>query len=203
GLTNSVGFFNTVYPMRDVALTYLSPDTGLPVFASKELDERGEYRRYDVTYDQDIYRADVERTRNGTQRYRRTVPSDLHDMMSWFIDLRSRDFSVGNEYVYHIYDGWKLSRLTVRIVDHEDIYTGLGFIPSARMRFTREVLASYSVLPFANEAALPPVYNVTDGPSNLGIGWFSLDDRRLPVGAEVDAPIGQLRMILQRHTPPS
>ncbi len=198
GLTVSVGFFGTVYPIHDTALTYLNPDTGLPVYSSKVLDERGEVRSYDVTYRQRDHRADVVRTRGGTQRYYRLVPSDLHDAMSWMLDLRSRDLSVGAEYVYHVYDGWKLSRLTARITAHTDVYTAMGYIDCAEMTFTREVLASFALLPFADSAPLPPVYEVTDGPIELGRGWFSIDERRLPVGVEIAAPIGDLRMIIDR-----
>lgn len=199
GLTISIGFFGTVYPIHDTALTYLDPATGLPVWSSKVLDERGEVRQYDVTYRQDAFRADVVRQRGGgTQRYHRLAPSDLHDAVSWFLDLRSRDLDVGTSYVYHVFDGWKLSRLTARVTDHVDVYTAMGYLPCAELTFTREVLASFPLLPFAEAAPLPPVYEVTDGPIALGKGWFSLDESRLPVGVEIAAPIGDLRMIIDR-----
>lgn len=204
GITVSVGFFGTVYPMRDTALTYVDVETGLPVWTSKTLDERNEVRTYDVAFHHDDFQAHVRRTREeGTRTYMRYGPSDLHDAMSWWIDLRSKDLSVGQEYVYHVYDGWKLSRLTCRVRRHHDVYTPMGFIESAEFSLTREVLASFPALPYADGIPLPPVYEVTDGPMELGNMWISLDDRRLPVGAEIDAPIGYLRMLLERHEPPS
>ena len=203
GLTVSLGFFGNVYPMRDTAMTYVDVETGLPVWTSKTLDERNVVRTYDVSFRRDAFQAHVRRTREeGVRTYMRYGPSDLHDAMSWWIDLRSRDHAIGSEFVYHVYDGWKLSRLTCRVTRHHDVYTPMGFIPSAEFSLTREVLASFAPLPYADGAALPPVYEVTEGPVDLGRMWFSLDDRRLPVGAEIDAPIGYLRMLIARHEAP-
>lgn len=200
----STGFFALIYPMNDTALTWVSPLTGLPVYTSKTIDEREQVRTYNVAYEHSEYRASVERIRDQrTDRYSRFGPSDLHDALSWILDLRSRDLSVGNSFVYYIYDGWKLSRLTARIERHTDVYTTLGFIPCAEMMFTREVLGSAPALPWADSFyTIPPVYVVTDGPEDLGIGWFSTDDRQLPVGTEIETPIGRLRVILDAWSPP-
>ncbi len=204
-VATSTGFFGTIYPMNDTAETLVSPQTGLPLWTLKELDERGSQRSYEVSYDPDLFRANVIRTRSGREEsYYRLGPSDTHDALSWIVDLRSRDMSLGSAYVYHIYDGWKLSRLTVRVVEHEPVYTGLGVLDCARLEFTREVLGSSNPLPFADDiVTLPPVYYVTDGPIDLGVGWFSLDDRRLPVGVQIESPLGHLDMILDEWTPPA
>ncbi len=205
GLAMSVGLFGAVYSMHDTATTYVSPTTGLPLSATKEIDERGLWRQYEVTYDREHFHTDVARTREGrTDRSRRYTPSDIHDAISWMVDLRSRDLSVGREYVYHVFDGWKLSRLTGRVIGHTDVYTELGMIEVAEIEFEREVLASHHPTPYADEIVdLPPVYIVSGEPERLGVGWFSLDERRLPVGVEIESPIGHLRMILDRWEPPS
>lgn len=204
GGATSVGFFALVYSMNDTAETLISPETGLPVFTTKTIDERDQVRTYEVTYLPDAYRAEVARIRSErTDEYARLTPSDLHDALSWFMDLRSRDLSVGNEYVYFVYDGWKLSRLTARVTQHLDVYTPIGFIPSAELSFTREVLSSSPALPWADTYyTLPPVYVVTDGPQDLGVGWFSLDERCLPVGTEIETPLGRLRVLVDGHQPP-
>ncbi len=200
----STNFFAMVYPMNDTALTFIDPQTGLPIWTTKTIDERNQARTYEVSFEREVYRAEVERQRDGrTDRYARLGPSDLHDALSWILDLRSRDLSIGQSYVYYIYDGWKMIRLTVRVTRHTDVYTGLGFVRSAEMSFTREVLSSAPPLPWADSGFLiPPVYAVTDGPQDLGVGWFSLDERQLPVGTEIETPIGHLRVILDTWAPP-
>lgn len=204
GLALSVGFFANVYPMEDTAVTYIDRD-GLPVHSTKVIDERNRERAYAVAYRHDEFVSEIARTEDeSTRRTGRFVPSDTHDAISWMLDLRSRDLSVGQEYVYHIFDGWKLSRLTARVTAHTEVYTELGIMDVAEMTFTREVLASHHPLPYADDTTiLPPAYIVTEGPSQLGIGWFSLDDRRIPVGVDVETPIGHLRMVIDRHVPPS
>lgn len=203
GLAISVGFFANVYEMEDMAETFLRPETGLPEWSAKSIDERGNYRRYEVGYDHDGFVATVNRIADTTRLQARYIPSDTHDAISWMLDLRSRDLAVGREYVYHIFDGWKLSRLSARIEEHTEVYTEIGILDVAQIRFTREVLGSFQALPYANALGLPPVYTVVDGPEELGIGWFGLDERRLPVGVDIATPIGSLRMILDRHVPPS
>lgn len=203
GLALSVGFFANVYPMEDTAVTYIGRD-GLPVHSTKVIDERNRERSYAVRYRHDTFVSEIARTEGeSTRRTGRFVPSDTHDAISWMLDLRSRDLSVGQEYVYHVFDGWKLSRLTARITSHTEVYTELGILEAAEITFTREVLASHHPLPYADDTTLlPPAYVVTDGPSELGVGWFSLDDRRIPIGVDLETPIGHLRMVIDRHVPP-
>lgn len=205
GLTESVGFFSTIYPMRDTAQTLISPETGLPIWSEKVIDERGSRRSYTVEYDQSAFRAVVTRDRDGRiSRYSRLGPSDLHDALSWIVDIRSQPMEVGAEYEYYIYDGWKLSLLTLRVREHTEVYTGLGLIDVAELRLTREVLTSVSPLPFADDLVqLPPVYMPTAPAEVVGTCWFSLDDRHLPVGVEISTAIGRLRLILDEYVPPA
>lgn len=204
GLVQSVGLLAGVFSIDDTADTWIEPATGLPVRAVKELNERGQFRSYDVSYHQHLHRADVERVRDGRPgRFFRFVPSDLYDALSWIYDLRSRDFAVGNQYVYHIYDGWKLSRLTIRVVRHRIVITGMGNIQAAEVEFVREVLGSNQAIPWvATTVALPPVYLVNEAARRVGVGWISLDERRLPLGVAIDTPIGSIRILLDDHTPP-
>jgi hypothetical protein len=198
GLAISIGFFGSVYPLEDSAETHLDTATGLPIWTSKTIDERDVLRIYEVDYEREGFRSRVNRTRDGIEaEYFRYTPTDLHDALSWIYDLRSRDLSVGAEYTYHIYDGWKLSRLTVRVEQHTEVYTELGFLPVAEMRFVREVLSSAAPLPWANQAvSLPPIYFVSGEADEIGVGWFGLDERRLPVGTQIDTPIGNMRLLL-------
>lgn len=198
GLAISIGFFGSVYPLEDTAETHIDTASGLPVWTSKTIDERGSVRVYEVDYEREQFRSRVNRTRDGVEaEYFRYTPTDLHDALSWIYDLRSRDLAVGAEYTYHIYDGWKLSRLTVRVERHTEVYTEMGFLEVAELRFVREVMSSAAPLPWANQAvSLPPIYFVSGEAEEIGVGWFGLDDRRLPVGTQIDTPIGNMRVLL-------
>lgn len=201
GVSSSTGFFERMYPMRNVGETYLDPETGQPVFAEKIIRERGRERSYAVTYARNVYRADVRRVRDGrADGFRRYVPSDIHDGFSWIYDMRSRDLSVGHEFVYYVYDGWRLSRLTFQILSHERISTPIGVRDAAYFRVTRDVLESWPLLPWAERTAvLPPVFQPTMS-YTLGHGWISLDEQRVPIGVELDSPLGPIRMMVSRHT---
>jgi len=198
GLALSIGFFGSVYPLEDTAETWIDTASGLPSWTSKTIDERGSVRVYEVDYQREQFRSRVNRTRDGVRaEYFRYTPTDLHDALSWIYDLRSRDLSVGAEYTYHIYDGWKLSRLSVRVDSHTEVYTELGFLEVAEIRFVREVMSSSAPLPWANQiVSLPPIYFVSGEAEEIGVGWFGLDERRLPVGTQIDTPIGNMRVLL-------
>jgi hypothetical protein len=204
GMAVSVGFFAAVYPFENTAITYVDLDDGLPVWTEKVIDERDAHRVYAVTFDQDEFQADVARDRDGRMsEYSRYAPSDLHDALSWIVDIRTRPLEEGDIYVYHVYDGWKLSRLTCRVVDHTRMFTEFGMLPVIEMQFTREVMTSMAPLPWADDSTtLPPVYMLTDGPTDVGRGWFSNDELRLPIGVSITAPIGSMEMRLDRYVIP-
>ena len=207
GLATSTGLFAAMFPMHDSGLSYLDPATMLPVWAEKVLDERGVARTYQVTFEREEFYSPVLRLREGeTRNYSRWLPGDTHDAFSWIQTLRTVDLTEGAVHVHYIFDGWKLSRLTATVQTHTSVYTGLGLIEVAEFSFVREVLNSAQGLPFADSIThLPPVFDVTDGPIDLGRGWVSLDERRLPVGVEIIAPepLGAIRVMLTNYNPPN
>ncbi len=204
GLAVSVGFFAALYPFENTAITYLNLESGLPVWTEKVIDERDANRVYAVSFRQDEFQADVTRNRDGRiSDYSRFAPSDLHDALSWIVDIRTRPLNEGDVYIYHVYDGWKLSRLTCRVVEHTRMFTEFGMMPVIELQFTREVMTSMSPLPWANDSTtLPPVYMLTDGPTDVGRGWFSNDELRLPIGVSITAPIGSMEIRLDRYVIP-
>lgn len=205
GLAASVGLLGAVYPIRDSALTYLDPATGLPIWSEKVLAENGVERSYKVDYDGRRHRASVLRLRDGESRqFKRSVPSDIHDAFSWFMDLRSQDLSVGKRYTYFVFDGWKLSRLTAVVVRNGTSYCALGELPSAEVELTREVLASEPMLPYTvRGTSLPPVYLEEEPVKKVGRAWFGTDARRLPIGIEVVTSLGPLSVRIERAQTPN
>lgn len=200
GLAASVGLLGAVYPIRDSALTYLDPETGLPIWSEKVLAENNVERSYRVDYDGARHRASVLRNRDGESRqFKRAVPSDIHDAFSWFMDLRSQDLSVGKRYTYFVFDGWKLSRLTAVVVRNGTSYCAIGELPSAEVELTREVLASEPMLPYTVRGVnLPPVYLEEEPIKKVGRAWFGLDSRRLPIAIEVVTSLGPLGVRIER-----
>lgn len=202
---NSHGVLDAVYAIRNASITYIDPVTGLPRWSEKILDERGQRREYQVTYVQEEFRARTRRVRDGQESwFRRLVPSDLHDAVSWVFDVRSRDLRTGDRYYYYIYDGWKLSRLVAHVVRHES-FVGAGRTwDSARVSIRREVLDSHPYLPWSEAVAtLPPVYTFAEDPYEIGVGWISLDEARLPLGLEIAVgSVGRLRLTLEEAHPP-
>ena len=205
GLAASVGLLGAVYPIRDSALTYLDPATGLPIWSEKVLEENNVERSYKVDYDGAHHRAQVLRKRDGESRqFKRAVPSDIHDAFSWFMDLRSQDLSVGKRYEYFVFDGWKLSRLTAVVVRNGTTYCALGELPSAEVELSREVLASEPMLPYTVRGAeLPPVYLEEEPVKRVGRAWFGTDARRIPIAIEVVTSLGALGVRIERAQTPN
>ena len=205
GLAASVGLLGAVYPIRDSALTYLDPATGLPIWSEKVLAENNVERSYKVDYDGARHRASVLRKRDGeTRQFKRAVPSDLHDAFSWFMDLRSQDLSVGKRYEYFVFDGWKLSRLTALVVRNGTSYCALGELPSAEVELSREILASEPMLPYTvSGAELPPVYLEEEPMKKVGRAWFGTDERRIPIAIEVVTSLGPLGIRIERAQTPN
>lgn len=205
GLAASVGLLGAVYPIRDSALTYLDPATGLPIWSEKVLAENNIERSYKVDYDGTRHRASVLRKRDGeTRQFKRAIPSDLHDAFSWFMDLRSQDLSVGKRYEYFVFDGWKLSRLTAVVVRNGTSYCALGDLPSAEVELSREILASEPMLPYAvSGAELPPVYLEEEPMKKVGRAWFGTDERRIPIAIEVVTSLGPLGVRIERAQTPN
>lgn len=186
GLAETTGLAAMVYPMKDEGSTLAAPDTGRPLVKEVILNERGEYRRYEVSYAEDAYRASVTRLREGaTSRYDRVLPRTSYDGLSWIFAVRQQDLTPETTSIYYIFDGWKLSRVHVTVSDDiDEIRVGDEYIDCARLTLYREVLSSAPPLPFIHETAiLPPSMWIRDTAVGQQVGelWISADDRRLPV----------------------
>jgi hypothetical protein len=208
GLAVTEGLAALVYPLRDEGNTLVSAETGLAISTSKDLQERGEHRRYDVVFHQGRYTADNTRLRYGvTSTYERIVPSDTHDAFSWVYSIRDQDLTPGTSVVYFVWDGWKLSRVTATVMDDDDdILVGDEFIHCRRINLYREVMESSRPLPFIQEtAALPPALWVGDTSAGEQVGnlWLSTDERRLPVQMDFSNNLISATARLARYRAPT
>jgi len=186
GTAQSTGFFHSIYPVYDRAHTYLSPTTLRPIRSEKYFKENGETREYKVDFTHSTYHARVEkRKEDRTNKFSLAIPGTTHDMITWFYALRSRDdLEIGESITYFVYDGWKLSRITGRVVKREDVHTPMGWFKAWRIDFVRDVMNS------RRQRNKAPILRVrTDDAAQASL-WVSRDENRLPIKIRVSTSWG-------------
>jgi hypothetical protein len=185
GVAMTEGIAAMVFPLRDEGRSIISAETGLPVTAEKQFNERGSSRSYEVDFNHPRFVAHVVREGNDrVNRYDRSIPSGTYDAYSWIYAIRDQPLNPGSAFVYYVYDGWKLSRITATVGHLEEVLVGSEFIECRRIRLRRDVMGSGLVLPMIGEtASLPPALwaRPTNAGEQTGEAWISNDERRLPV----------------------
>ena len=210
----TVGLFQSILEVDDRANTFIDPRTMRPLRAEKRFKERlfgGQLkeRTYKVDYQPQEHAARVHKKSNqhADSDYTRHIPDVTHDGLSWFFDLRSRDaFSAGQELSYYVYDGWKLSRLGLKVLGEEDVYTPMGWHKAWKMSVSREVLDSRGAR--KDGKAMTPTLTTLEPARELGTLWLSRDERRLPVKIALTWKLtqsgtftSQVEVVLVKHKP--
>jgi hypothetical protein len=181
----SHGFFAKTYPVNNRADTFVDVKTFQPVKADKIIRENGSERTYKVRYMPGAFTARVERHAKekdvgANQRtYDRAVPGAIHDGISWLFDLRSQPLKPGDTYTYYIYDGWKLSRLKVKVVGKEKAWTPLKEYPAIKLDVEREILNS--AWTGTKKKRGEPTLSGREKPYYFASIYLSDDDARVPV----------------------
>lgn len=198
----SVGFFHNVYPLVDRANTFMDPVDCLPIRSEKHFEERGQTRIYKVDFLADRFRAEVSKSRNTKKsRYNNAIPGQTHDMLSWFYDFRARpDFKVGDKFAYYIYDGWKFSRVDMKVEGKEDVYTPMGWFKSWKIRFIRQVMNTRRKRD-KKKQPLPPKLSMKTPNDHSGHLWVSRDANRLPIKVAIDSQFGTGIAVLIKYKP--
>jgi hypothetical protein len=201
-VAQSVGFFQGIYPINDSANTFVDPTDFRPLRSEKLFKERGETRTYKVDYVHSTYRAKVEKMKEKrTFRFNYSIPGTTHDMISWVYDLRSREsLEVGDGFAYYIYDGWKLSRVDMKVVAKTDVYTPMGWFKGWKISFVREVLKSHRQKG-DNGKPVKPLLRVKTPDKHSGHLYLSRDENRLPIKVSIDTKFGTSEAVLIRYKP--
>lgn len=201
-VAQSVGFFQGIYPIHDRANTFVDPADFRPLRSEKLFEERGETRTYKVDYAHSTYRAKVEKMKEKrTFRFNYSIPGTTHDMISWMYDLRSREsLKVGDAFTYYIYDGWKLSRVEMKVVGKEDVYTPMGWFKGWKISFAREVLKSHRQKG-DNGKPIKPLLRVKTPDKHAGHLFLSRDENRLPIKVSIDTKFGTSEALLIKYKP--
>lgn len=192
GTAQSTGMFDTVYPVRDKANTYVDPVTFKPLRSEKFFDENGDMRTYKVDFSHGAYQARVEKFKDErTRKFSMAIPATTHDMISWFYELRTMEqFDVGTDVSFYIYDGWKLSRIHGKVAQKEDVLTPMGWFKAWRIDMKRDVLNSRS------QRQKEPLLKVREQSQTNATLWVSRDANRLPIKVAVDTPLGKSEAVL-------
>lgn len=195
----TVGLLDTIYPVDNESLTLLDADGGLlPIHTDSDYNERDYVTRLVINYDRGRYLHQVLRVEPDEPNSVEigSVPRDVFDDLSAIYDVRSRDLSPGNGFVYHTHDGEGLTRITITVLRTEEVFTeSFGYVDCAVLAWVLEPLESTPILPFGDEP-LPPTYREA-GPANpIAVSYISNDERRLIIGGDVETSLGMMTIRL-------
>lgn len=201
GFCVTLGLMSAFLNFNYEGIVFANPETLEPIWGEKLLEDRGRSRTYETFYNREQLVAVVERRepqRDSQRQYRDWVPAQVYDILTWLQHVRTRDLSVGNEFVYYLYDGWKLRRVTMRVVRHVDFYLNDAnpAVRAAELDVDAETLDSYPAAPWIPFGVnVPPVFIARpDDSTKVGEAWFSLGDDRTPLGLNLGTPFGKMRL---------
>ena len=200
----TVGLLDTIYPIDNESLSLLEVDRGLlPVHTDSDYNERDYVTRLVVSYERERYTHRVLRIEpdepNSVEVA--SVPRDVYDDLASIYDVRSRDLTPGNGFVYHTHDGEGLTRVTVTVLRTEEVFTeAFGYVDCAVLSWVLEPLESTPLLPFG-EVPLPPTYRPAGQANPIAVSYISTDERRLMIGGDVQTSLGMMTIRLVDHTP--
>ena len=197
----SVGFFDSIYSVDHRADTYVNPQSLLPYRSEKRFTEKGDTRTYRVDYQHGDFMAQCRHTRPNTERdYQWRIPGKTHDMISWLYELRSRSIGLGDSFVFHIYDGWKISEVHVDVVGKEDLYTPAGWFKSWKLKFVRKIVHPTKPDDRAEgDTGFEPVMDVREPSRHSGFFWLSRDANHLPLRMTMRAGFGYGEAVLMKY----
>lgn len=144
----SVGVFSAIYPVDDRANTFINPSTLEPLRSEKVFREAGKERTYRVDFAPKAQKARVHKTlKNGEAAARKytfitELPLTTDDALSWMYRVRALpEIKEGQTIELFLYDGWKLSRMDLKVVGKEDVHTPAGWFKGAwKIEVHRELL---------------------------------------------------------------
>lgn len=200
------GFFAKSYPANNHADTFIDPVTFQPLQSDKVIAENGDKKTYKVKYNPGGFTARVDKNiqekgkKADAQKFERPVPDSIHDALSWLFDLRARPLKDGDVYTYYIYDGWKLSRLTVKVVRREKAWTPLKEYAAIRVDVEREILHSRWTGTSQKRGA--PTFTQAEKPYYFSTLHLSDDANRTPVKIFLTSQKADAELRLVDHKPP-
>ena len=199
------GFFAKSYPVDNKADTFINVSTLQPIKSDKTIKEKEETRVYKVRYDPGQFSARVDKEvskdkKSKKNTYERPVPGTIHDGLSWLYELRMEELKPGEQHTYYIYDGWKLSRLKVKVVGKEKVWTALKEYEAIKVDIERTILNSS--WPKGEKSKSDPKLSNRDKPYYFSTVYFSDDDQRVPVRIFVTTKKADSELKLVKYVAP-
>lgn len=195
------GFFAKSYPVDDRGNTFLDPKTFLPIKSDKDIREDGQVRTYKVRFDRSRHTASVDRLMKGKRRqYKRAIPDRTHDALSWIYDLRARPLNDGDTLTYFVFDGWKLSKLHVKVLGREKVWTPLKTYDSIKIDVEREIMNVRWKNPRHKDQGAR--VSRRKKPYYFATVHLTDDASRVPVRLFVTSKLGDSDFKLIKYTPP-
>lgn len=202
----SHGFFAKSYPVDNSGDTFIDFNTLQPIKSDKVIKEKDETRIYKVRFEPKAFSAKVQRElkkggKSSKRSYDRAVPSTIHDLFSWMYELRMEKLDKGDTYTYFIYDGWKLSRLGVKVIGREKAWTPLKEYSTIKVDITREVLRSR--WPNGAKNRTNPDLTQREKPYYFSSVHLSDDEQRVPVRIYATSKKADADLKLEKYVPAS
>lgn len=173
----------------EIRLDSFTDSTGRALEGRTFIEEEGVPRHYRSRFAQDgaTFTRKTFREKDSTQRLKLRAGAD--DLLSWFFALRGRDITAGQAYAFHVWDGWKLTRITARVGTIGRVWT-----PSGTFRAHPISLARVRLHHHGSNA-----YTPRSDTETLGTIWLSADEARTPVAMDFRAPVGLAKLRLTRQ----
>jgi hypothetical protein len=194
----SMGFFDTVYPLHDTGLTYLDPTTLRPVFTEKRFDERGRTSRVVLDYREPgpvvAVRRDGDEVEADDRIEDAPIPDAAWDEIGMLFDLRTQPMRADDAYVYTYHDGVEPWCTRAEVLGPDVWYANGGLVDVIAVEFHDQALVSERGLPWSPDRLLPPVLIPESRVAHTATVLFSDDATRSPLGADIEAWIGDLRV---------
>ncbi len=204
GSAVSVALARMFARVDDYSDTFIDPKTWLPIYATKDLKENDRHRTYHVWFwPEELYATAEKHVGKNVHKYNVPLPCDTRAAMTWVDQLVFRAIKEASQQARFIYDGWKLSRLTVVVQEKEEIWTPIGFYSAYRMDVYREKFDSFWPQGALSGVLADPQLVLTDEKAFLGNAWVADDEFHTPIRLAIGTKLGDLDLIINQYTPPS
>lgn len=180
GRTDSL--FDRVYSVRDKFITWWDPATGRVIGSDLQADEGGKKHRSRSVLDHAAGKAYVRREKVTGERTQSTydLPAGTFDIAGAVMELRNRKLEPGTVEEVKVFTGKKTFTMRCKVEARERITVPAGSFDAVRTTISLGFDGK-----FASKGDV--------------VGWFSADERHIPLRLEAELVLGTLRSELVQY----
>ncbi len=164
--------------------------TGRSLEGRTFIEEEGVPRRYKTRFSATGSAVTQKTYRRKDSTLRLALRPGTHDLLSWFFALRATSMAAATSASFHVWDGWKLARVTAAIGKVERVWTSAGTFDAHKVSLSRQRLHHTST----------KSYQPNGKPEEIGTVWFTDDDAHAPIAMDFRVPLGVAKLRLVRQT---